>query len=218
MTPLSSTMPACSFVTTVLPVLPRIAESFVTRSPLLVPKESLSALQQCSVTRVHEILPPSYLLSDGVGGDASLPSTLLLSDGMSAAAMDPSGSLSGLRTFFIVVGAVVVGFVLLATFTAAFVVPKAAEQLESDTKRLRPGLWEDFEARLGEGEMMVARPDLLQELGDIMKPVIVADYEAKANEKIPDPQNPFQTSATTGAKGAAAGEGSVVDSNDRWKD
>lgn len=59
----------------------------------------------------------------------------------------------------------------------------AAAELEKDTKRLRPGLWEEYEAKLEEGETMVNRPDLLQELGNIMQPIIVKDYEVEADKK-----------------------------------
>ncbi|KAL7434359.1 hypothetical protein ACHAXM_004015 [Skeletonema potamos] len=96
----------------------------------------------------------------------------LLADGLSAATMygrggfendvfaDPAvtGALSALRTFFIVLTAAAFGLTALAYLTAAFIVPKAAEQLENDTKRLRPGLWEEYEARLEENQTMANRP------------------------------------------------------------
>mmetsp|Transcript_5018 Transcript_5018/g.11334 ORF Transcript_5018/g.11334 Transcript_5018/m.11334 type:complete len:142 (+) Transcript_5018:366-791(+) len=84
---------------------------------------------------------------------------------------------------FIVVTAIVFGLTALAYLTAAVIVPQAAAELEKDTKRLRPGLWEEYEAKLEEGETMVNRPDLLQELGNIMQPIIVKDYEVEADKK-----------------------------------
>mmetsp|Transcript_482 Transcript_482/g.1445 ORF Transcript_482/g.1445 Transcript_482/m.1445 type:complete len:214 (-) Transcript_482:158-799(-) len=196
----------CSFI--------HAANAFVSPRPFAVPTGPLSLLEKWSDSSAHEMLPPpaSFL------GDGTSPSAFLVSDGMSAAAMDPSGSLSGLRTFFVVVGAAVVGFVLLATFTAMFVVPKAAEQLEADTKRLRPGLWEEFEARLEEGETMAIRPDLLQELGDTMKPVIIADYEAKANEKIPDPQKTLESTRAPVIKRDTSAEIKPLDADNKWMD
>ncbi len=114
--------------------------------------------------------------------DLSAVSSLLLSD--DAAAIEGANSaLAGLRTFFVVITALVFGFAGLTFVTAAFIVPKAAEQLENDTKRLRPGLWEEFEEKLGEGETMATRPDLLQELGNIMQPIIIKDFEDSANAK-----------------------------------
>ena len=93
----------------------------------------------------------------------------LISDGVSAATFmgsesdvfaDPAvtGALSTLRTFFVVLTAAAFGLTALAYITAAFIVPKAAEQLENDTKRLRPGLWEEYEARLEDGQTMANRP------------------------------------------------------------
>jgi len=124
-----------------------------------------------------------------------------------------SGALSNLRTFFIVLTAAIFGLTALAYLTAAFLVPKAAEQLELDTKRLRPGLWEEYERKLNDGESMVNRPDLLQELGNIMQPIIVENYEKEAAIKFGD------------IKDESAGkESSVIDvsekttSEDQWKD
>ncbi|KAL7548670.1 hypothetical protein ACHAWF_011940 [Thalassiosira exigua] len=118
---------------------------------------------------------------------------LLLADGLSAATYmggggsddlsSLSGTLSTLRTFFIVLTGTIFGITAIAYLTAAFLVPRAAEQLERDTKRLRPGLWEEYESKLEEGESMVTRPDLLQELGNIMQPIIVEDYEREAEMK-----------------------------------
>ena len=96
----------------------------------------------------------------------------LLADGVAAAARyggggfdndvfaDPAvvSALSTLRTFFIVLTAAAFGLTALAYITAAFIVPKAAEQLENDTKRLRPGLWEEYQAKLEDGQTMAQRP------------------------------------------------------------
>ena len=63
--------------------------------------------------------------------------------------------------------------------------PKATQQLEKDTKRLRPGLWEEYinKANLKDGETMTDRPALLEELGNTMKPIIMADFETEARSK-----------------------------------
>mmetsp|Transcript_37608 Transcript_37608/g.80233 ORF Transcript_37608/g.80233 Transcript_37608/m.80233 type:complete len:206 (+) Transcript_37608:64-681(+) len=116
----------------------------------------------------------------------------LLVDGLSAATYmgvvdsnvsSLSGPLSALRTFFIVIAASIFGITAIVYLTAAFLVPKAAEELERDTKRLRPGLWEEYEAKLEDGESMVNRPDLLQELGNVMQPIILKGYENEAAAK-----------------------------------
>jgi hypothetical protein len=127
------------------------------------------------------------------------------------------GALSTLRTFFIVLTAAIFGITALAYLTAAFLVPKAAEQLEQDTKRLRPGLWEEYESKLNEGESMVNRPDLLQELGNIMQPIIVQDYEKEAAIKFGDMK-------PNSNENAARKDSSVIDVSstsslgDQWKD
>lgn len=115
---------------------------------------------------------------------------LLLADGLSAATRlgnsdfsSISGPLSALRTFFIVITASIFGITAIAYLTASFLVPKAAEQLERDTKRLRPGLWEEYQDKLEDGETMVNRPDLLQDLGNVMQPIIVKEYENEARGK-----------------------------------
>eukprot|EP00970_Alexandrium_tamarense_P007644 scaffold1447_cov196-Alexandrium_tamarense.AAC.13 len=148
----------------------------------LVPS-SVSMLQRSS------ILMPSPCSSL-----RSLPdfNSLLLTDGLSAATYVNSqssdieaipGALSTLRTFFVVIAAAIFGITALVYLTAAFLVPKAAQQLEEDTKRLRPDLWDEYQAKLNEGESMVNRPDLLQELGNKMQPIIVADFERSAEQK-----------------------------------
>lgn len=117
-----------------------------------------------STTHTH--IHPSTTTSLG-----ALPefNPFLISDGISAATYmgsesdvfaDPAvtGALSTLRTFFVVLTAAAFGLTALAYITAAFIVPKAAEQLENDTKRLRPGLWEEYEARLEDGQTISNRP------------------------------------------------------------
>ena len=116
---------------------------------------------------------------------------IVTQDEFNSAMMSGGGGLSALRTFFIVITAAVFGLAGLTYITAAFIVPKAAEQLERDTKRLRPGLWEEYIAKLEEGETMANRPDLLQELGNIMQPIITKDYEDEAERRFP------RTSKTT---------------------
>lgn len=87
----------------------------------------------------------------------STASSIILSDDAEAIANANSG-LQGVRTFFTIIAAFGLGAAGLTYVTAAFVVPQAAARLEIDTKRLRPGLWEEYEAKLEEGETMATRP------------------------------------------------------------
>jgi len=108
--------------------------------------------------------------------------SLLLSDEAQIVSVATS-SLEFLKNIVIIVGGLVLGGAFFTYFVATFVVPKAAEQLESDTKRLRPDLWAEYEAKLEPGESMMTRPDLLQELGNKMQPIIMGEYDAKAGGK-----------------------------------
>jgi len=114
--------------------------------------------------------------------DLSTATSILLSDDAAAIA-EANAGLKGVRTFFVVISALVIGVAGLAFVSATYIVPQAAARLEIDTKRLRPGLWEEFEEKLVEGETMAIRPDLLQELGDTMRPIIIKDFEDSANAK-----------------------------------
>ncbi len=107
-----------------------------------------------SLSALPEFNP--FLLADGVAAAARYGGSGVDSDVFA----DPAvvSALSTLRTFFIVLTAAAFGLTALAYITAAVIVPKAAEQLENDTKRLRPGLWEEYQAKLEDGQTMAQRP------------------------------------------------------------
>lgn len=128
-----------------------------------------------AVDAVTTSSPKLNMLPDAL----STATSIMLSDETGAIAEANSG-LQGMRTFFAIITALIVAAAGLTYATAAFIVPKAAERLEKDTKRLRPGLWEEYEAKLIEGATMANRPDLLEELGNIMQPIIIADFEKSA--------------------------------------
>ena len=122
---------------------------------------------------VHPVMQSSAVVTSTTSLSALQEfNPFLLADGLSAATRyggsgfdndvfaDPAvtSALSTLRTFFIVLTAAAFGLTALAYITAAFIVPKAAEQLENDTKRLRPGLWEEYEAKLEDNQTMANRP------------------------------------------------------------
>lgn len=132
-----------------------------------------------------------------------------------------ASSLSILRTILTVLGGIVLAGGLLTVFTVTFVVPQAAAKLEEDTKRLRPDLWAEYQGKLQDGETMEMRPDILQELGEIMKPIVMADYERQAmggnnrvggDDGIVDVDIESSDSKTDADK-KASGLG-----NDQWKD
>ena len=102
-----------------------------------------------STTTLLKALPefiytPSVMLSDGLSAATYMTTQDEFNSAMSAG----NGPLGALRTFFIVITAAVFGITALIYLTAAFLVPRAAEQLEKDTKRLQPGLWEEYQEKL----------------------------------------------------------------------
>ena len=165
-----------------------VADAFVTPSH----RVEYPYHQSSSLKALPEFLPNNpFVLSDGTYMNSQQAADIVTQDEFNSAMAVTGGGLSALRTFFIVITAAVFGLAGLTYITAAFIVPKAAEQLERDTKRLRPGLWEEYIAKLEEGETMANRPDLLQELGNIMQPIITKDYEDEAERRFP------RTSKTT---------------------
>ena len=141
----------------------------------------------------------------------STATSITLSDEAGAIAEANSG-LQGMRTFFTIITVLVVGLAGLTYATAAFIVPKAAERLEKDTKRLRPGLWEEYEAKLVEGATMANRPDLLEELGNIMQPIIIADFEESA-----EAQNVEESSESIKGANKKKGKGGEDEKVDKKK-
>lgn len=83
------------------------------------------------------------------------------------------------RTFAIVISSLLFLFAGISILIANDIVPKAAAQLEKETKELRPDLWEEYSAKLDDGDTFASRPDLLSELGTIMQPIILANAERK---------------------------------------
>jgi len=167
----------------------------------------------------------SILLSDETGliGELTPAAATDAAAAAAAAAVDTDSLLSGLRTFFAVLSALVFGLFGITYIVAAFIVPKAAEQLEADTKRLRPGLWEEYEAKLEPGQTMATRPDILQELGEVMRPVIIGDFEKSAAQEEADKKAGIVDATVVEEKqSSGSNEGSspssILDTDNQWKD
>jgi hypothetical protein len=117
-----------------------------------------------SLMRWMSISNSNFLIADGGVGD------IINVDTNTASMLGSLGE--GLRT--VAIGITVIVFFLagFAYFTAAILIPKAAEQLELECKELAPELWEEYASKLGPGETLATRPDLLQELGNKITPLI----------------------------------------------
>lgn len=133
----------------------------------------------------HNMMLPSFTLSDEFVQEAT--------KAFATTAEDPSilSQIGGtLRTVAVAATALIFLVAGVALVTANVLVPKAAEQLEEETRALRPDLWEEYQRKLGPGETLVSRPDLLQELGNLMQPIILANAEQKARQEAGVPYNP----------------------------
>jgi len=182
-----------------------LADAFVS------PKTQTIQQVTSSLNALPEFVNPSLLLSDGLSAatymNTQAPQTT--QEFTNAMSEGGGGALGALRTFFVVITAAVFGLSALVYLTAAFIVPKAAEQLERDTKRLRPGLWEEYTDKLEDGQTMANRPDLLQELGNIMQPIIAKDYEDQYNQQ--QVGNKANDDTATTKEMSTKDEGGIID-------
>ena len=103
----------------------------------------------------------------------------------------------------------------------SFIIPAAAQELEKECKELDPQLWDQYAAKLGEGETMATRPDLMQELGTKLQPMIEAKLRAM-DEKgelnaLQTTLNPYNKAESSGSENSAPvmpSTSSQWDSND----
>ena len=73
----------------------------------------------------------------------------------------------------------------LTFVTASIIIPAAAKELEKECKELAPELWDEYQGLLEPGQTIDQRPELMQELGAKLQPLLDAKMEkefAKAKE------------------------------------
>lgn len=149
---------------------------------------------------------------------------LLLADG---------GALDIVRNIAVGITAVVFLLAGVTFLYASFIIPVAAKELEQECKELNPELWKEYEAKLGEGETLGSRPDLMQEMGVKLQPLIEAKIRAmdankdggggadnnKSRVSIPTPlettMSPFPTKKTVEVQDAVMEEKTSF-SADQW--
>jgi protein-S-isoprenylcysteine O-methyltransferase Ste14 len=96
---------------------------------------------------------------------ASESGTVIIDD--STWNMVPSGALlQGLQGFAAFVFGLTLFMITLTIFVNTMIIPKAAEELEKQTRAEFPDLWQEYQARLDMGQNLAMRPDLMQELGN----------------------------------------------------
>ena len=107
---------------------------------------------------------PLFLISD-VGEEAALLQSI---DG---------GAAGVLRNIFIGAGVIVALLVGLAILSATVIIPAAARELEQECKELAPDMWDEYLRKLEPGQTMAQRPDLIQELGIKLQPLLDAKIQ-----------------------------------------
>ena len=115
-----------------------------------------------------------------------------MTDAVAASVYSPSSSslyvsnefVDILKNFGLVLGILVIVLVGFLTLFSTVIIPQAAEQLETQTKRDFPDLWEDIAAsNLQPGEELVQRPDIMQKLGTAVRQRLEANLEQAAQQQ-----------------------------------
>jgi hypothetical protein len=86
----------------------------------------------------------------------------------------------GLKNIAFSIVAVAAAVTLITTAFVSFIIPKAAQELETQVKETYPELWTEYSAKLEEGETLVMRPDIMQELGEKVQKRMEEEFEDEA--------------------------------------
>jgi hypothetical protein len=166
---------------------------------LLGLKESLAFVSSSSSSRQRVFLQPcrlralpSELLSFGLTQESALQSTeSTLFD------FQPNSLLLSLdlvelsKTVGLTILGVFLFFTIFTFITVNVLMPAAAKQVEDITKQVDPALWDEYMRKLGPGESMATRPDLVQELGQKVLKLQNQQFQeqserAQASQREPD--------------------------------
>merc|ERR1712086_1122357 len=134
-----------------------LATSFVSPS-ILLSDDGLASIVESAVQATQAVVGTSKAIEEtGAGGEFV-------------------GILKGIA--FAVTGVFFLG-AGLTFLIASVIVPAAAKELEQECKELAPELWDQYSALLKDGETMANRPELIQELGAKLQPLIDAKVEGQ---------------------------------------
>jgi hypothetical protein len=149
-----------------LSLCPGLAAAFVVPQPFLTPTISI-------IPDVTLLLTPpldTTAAAAAVHPYVFLNSVLLSVDG---------GLGETVRNVFLGVTAALFFGAGLVFLYASYIIPQAAKMLEEQTKELAPALWEEYSAKIEDGETLAMRPELMQELGEKMQPIIDRKFTAQ---------------------------------------
>ena len=96
---------------------------------------------------------------------------------------DEGGVMDIVRSIAVGITAILFLLAGLTYLTASVIVPAAAKELEKECKELAPELWDEYQTKLEPGQTMGQRPDLMQELGKKIQPLLDAKIERQFAEK-----------------------------------
>lgn len=165
-----------------------------------VPKAFISTAGRQSVIRLRASAPAPF---ENVVDKFN---TLEIADDLSELGVDPvlvnsvsSGVVSTVKNVVLVGGGIVAVILLITVIFATFVIPAAAKELEAKIQQEYPELWSEYQAKLGEGEILSQRPDLIQELGTKvqMKEKEKFDAAQAASQSPPDRPSPSSDSGSS---------------------
>lgn len=207
-----------AFVIVPQPFLPRTTFTAKTTSVISAfPSNDLSHLSSFASSSYHQALSPY--------SSSSISSLFLIADDGSGS----SGWIDIARN--IGIGLTFIVFLLagLTYLYASFIIPVAAAELEKECKELDPQLWESYQKKLGPGETMATRPDLMQELGAIIQPLVEEKLAKMEQDGLPTPlettMNPFAgkdkvttTTTTNSQPDEPTSNPTIATSTTQWDD
>ena len=148
---------------------------------------------------VESFAPQSLITKAAVSSGAFVPSSVLQNEdfespvAISKSALESSfavlaegGAMDILRNVAVAITAVVFLLAGITLVTASIIIPAAAKELEKECKELAPELWDEYQGLLEAGQTIAQRPELMQELGAKLQPLLDAKMErefAAAKEK-----------------------------------
>ena len=205
------TFAKCLLVHLVLPV----SSAFQALLPILVPRSLLNSPLPVP-SHDHDALSSPLQTSNDI-----LPATILSYQEHVHLWLADGGAFETIRNVAAGVTAILFLLVGLTYAYASFIIPAAAKELEKECKELDPQLWEQYQAKLGEGENMASRPDLIQELGTKLQPLLEAKLKSLDEAGLPTPLettlNPFSKDSASPEK-TENGPPSIPTSSGQWDD
>lgn len=119
---------------------------------------------------LHMAAPVSFLPEDAT----AVSSAIFSSTALFTSDVDVAGVVDTIRSIAVALTAIVFGLAGLTLLMANIIIPAAAKELEKECLELSPDLWKEYQAKLEPGQTMANRPDLMQELGAKLQPLLDA--------------------------------------------